>query len=387
MIAGGGTAGHVVPALAIGRALVERGYDASEIHFVGARRGIDSRLVPPAGFPLTVLPGRGIVRKLTLQNVVSLAALSVAFVRAVALLARLRPAVVVSMGGYAAAPAGLAARALRVPLVLSEQNAVPTATHRLLRRFAIASAVPFVGTPLPNPVVTGNPVRPEVLDVDRSEAGKRAARDALGLPAAGVVIASVGGSLGSRTINTAVLGLAAAWRDRDGIAIRHVIGERDWDASQAAIGDLRGARLHYQAVRYEDRMPELLAAADLVVSRSGGTVAELAVVGRASILVPLPIAPYDHQAANAQVLVRAGAAVMLRDHEATPERLATEIDALLAEPGRLDRMGEAARTVGHPDAAERVADLVIEHANQPAKLGQELASEDRRPWRRARRDR
>jgi UDP-N-acetylglucosamine--N-acetylmuramyl-(pentapeptide) pyrophosphoryl-undecaprenol N-acetylglucosamine transferase len=364
VLAGGGTAGHVVPALAIGRALVARGHDPSTIHFVGSRRGIDGRLVPPAGFPLTLLPGRGLARKLTLQNVASLAAFAVALVRAVVLLARLRPSVVVSMGGYAAAPAGLAARVFRIPLVLAEQNAVPTATHRLLRRFAAASAVPFDGTPLPNAVVTGNPVRPEILAVDRSDAGKRAARAALGLPEQGTVIAAVGGSLGSRTINEAVIGLATAWRDRDGIAIRHAIGDRDWEASQPRVAAATGGRLVYQAVRYEERMPELLAAADLVVSRSGGSVAELAVVGRAAILVPLPIAPYDHQAANAQVLVRAGAAIMLRDHEVTTERLAAEIDALLAEPGRLERMGEAARTVGHPDAAVRVADLVVEQAGK-----------------------
>jgi UDP-N-acetylglucosamine--N-acetylmuramyl-(pentapeptide) pyrophosphoryl-undecaprenol N-acetylglucosamine transferase len=120
----------------------------------------------------------------------------------------------------------------------------------------------------------------------------------------------------------------------------------------------------YQRVKYEERMPELLAAADLVVSRSGGSVAEIAVVGRASILVPLPIAPYDHQAANAKVLVDAGAAIMLRDPEVTVERLASEIEALLADGGALDRMGDAARTVAHPDAAARVADLVIQHAKR-----------------------
>ena len=354
----------MIPALAIGNALVERGHEPSEIHFVGSSRGIDERLVPPAGFPLTLLPGRGIARKLTLQNVASLAGFAVALVRAVALMARLRPAVVVSMGGYAAAPCAVAAALFRIPLVLSEQNAVPTATHRLVARFAVASAVPYEGTPLPHPVVTGNPVRPEILAVDRSPAGKAAARRALTLPLEATVILAVGGSLGARTINEAIVGLVADWRDRQDIAVRHVIGERDFDEMSARVEGQDGGGLVYQAVRYEDRMPEAIAAADLVVGRSGGSVAELAVIGRASILVPLPIAPFDHQAANAQVLVRAGAAVMLRDHEVTAERLEKEIEVLRAEPGRLAQMGEAALTVGHPDAADRVADVIERHARR-----------------------
>ncbi|HVM10034.1 MAG TPA: UDP-N-acetylglucosamine--N-acetylmuramyl-(pentapeptide) pyrophosphoryl-undecaprenol N-acetylglucosamine transferase [Acidimicrobiales bacterium] len=365
VIAGGGTAGHVVPALSIGRSLVERGHPQSSIHFVGSRRApIDRRLLGESGFPVTYLPGRGLARKLTLQNLGSLAGFAIGLAQAVVLLARLRPAVVVSMGGYAAAPCAFAAALFRIPLVLSEQNAVPTATHRLVGRFATASAVPYEGTPLPRPVVTGNPVRDEVLDVDRSAAGKRAARAAFGLPEDATVIVAVGGSLGARTINQAVVGLASAWADRGAIAIRHVIGDRDWDEMSTLGPTNADGPLVYQRVRYEDRMPEALAAADLVVSRSGGSIAELAVIGRASILVPLPIAPYDHQAANAQVLVRAGAAIMLRDHEVTPERLAEEIDRLLAEPGTLERMGEAARTVGHPDAAARVADLVELHARK-----------------------
>ncbi|HEX7166073.1 MAG TPA: undecaprenyldiphospho-muramoylpentapeptide beta-N-acetylglucosaminyltransferase [Acidimicrobiales bacterium] len=364
VIAGGGTAGHVVPALAIGRALVERGRSADEIHFVGSRRGIDRRLVVPAGFPLTLLPGRGIARKLTLQNVGSLAGFAVALVQAFVLLLQLRPRVVVSMGGYAAAPCALVGVLLRVPLVLAEQNAVPTATHRLLARFATASAVPFEGTPLPNAIVTGNPVRDEMLDVDRSAAGRAAARASFGLPEDATVVVAVGGSLGARTINEAVLGLAKAWSSRTDIAIRHVVGERDWDELSAGAPATAPGGLVYQQVKYEERMPEALAAADLVVSRSGGSVAELAVVGRASILVPLPIAPFDHQAENARVLVDAGAAIMLRDHEVTTQRLADEIERLLAEPGELERMGEAARTVGHPDAADRVADVVEQYARK-----------------------
>jgi UDP-N-acetylglucosamine--N-acetylmuramyl-(pentapeptide) pyrophosphoryl-undecaprenol N-acetylglucosamine transferase len=313
-----------------------------------------------------LLPGRGLARKLTLDNLQSLFGFVAGLVLAVVLLARLRPAVVVSMGGYAAAPCAFAATLFRIPLVLSEQNAVPTATHRLVGRFAVASAVPYEGTPLPHPVVTGNPVRPEILAVDASDRGRREARRAFGLPEDGVVVAAFGGSLGARTINAAIVELVSSW-DGPPIAIRHAVGERDWAWAQANPPTPTEAITAYQAVPYEDRMPELLAACDLVVARSGGSVAELAVIGRAGILVPLPIAPYDHQAHNAKQLVDAGAAIMLRDPEMTGERLVVELHQLLdGGPGRLREMGEAARTIGRPDAADAVAAVVEAHAKRRA---------------------
>jgi undecaprenyldiphospho-muramoylpentapeptide beta-N-acetylglucosaminyltransferase len=373
VIAGGGTAGHVVPAIAIGQALVDRGHPRNEIHFVGSKRGIDRKLVPAAGFNLTLLPGRGLARKLTLDNVGSLAGFVAGCFLAFALLLRLRPAVVVSMGGYAAAPCALAAALLRIPLVLSEQNAVPTATHRLVGRFARASAVPYEGTPLPHPVVTGNPVRPEILAADPSPDGRRAARRSFGLPDddATIVLAAFGGSLGARTINEAVVDLVVRW-DGPPLAIRHAIGERDWAWAEANPPTPSPSVVAYQPVAYEDRMADLLAACDLVVARSGGSVAELAVVGRAGILVPLPIAPYDHQAANAQQLVKAGAAIMLRDPEVTGERLAAELHRLLDDgPAKIRSMGEAARTIGRPDAADAVADVVEANAKRQLAHGRE----------------
>lgn len=362
VIAGGGTAGHVVPAIAVAEALVERGHPRESIRLVGSMRSdLDRRLFGATGFPVSYFPGRGLARRLTVANVASLAGFAIALLRAGALLLRSRPSVVVSMGGYAAAPCALVAGILRIPLVLSEQNAVPTATHRLVARFASASAVPFDGTPLPRPTTTGNPVRTEVLSVDRSDEGRAAARASFGLPADRMVILSVGGSLGARSINTAVRDLARAWRNRSDVAIRQVVGERDWDEfGESPVGS--ADPLVHQTVRYEDRLPEAMVAADLVVSRSGGSVAEIALIGRASILVPLPIAPYDHQAENAKVLVAEGAAVMLRDHELTGSRLAREIDEL-GGPDRLRSMGDAARALGRPDAARRVAELIESCAN------------------------
>src|SRR5579885_2749189 len=152
VIAGGGTAGHVVPGLAVARALVERGHPASSIHWVGSRRGSEGRTVPAAGFEVTLLPGRGIQRRLTVENVGAVAGLAEAQARALALLRARRPSVVLTLGGWASVSCALAAASLRIPLVVAEQNAVPSASNRLVGRFAAACAVPFPGTPLPHAV-------------------------------------------------------------------------------------------------------------------------------------------------------------------------------------------------------------------------------------------
>ncbi|HUJ65121.1 MAG TPA: glycosyltransferase, partial [Acidimicrobiales bacterium] len=200
VIAGGGTGGHVVPAIAIGRALVDRGHPSDSVLFVGSRRGIEGRLVPAAGFRIILLPGRGLARRLTRDNLAAVLGLVTAVVQAVRLVGRIRPSVVISVGGYASVPCALAAALWRVPLIVAEQNAVPGLANRIAGRFASACAVSFAGTPLPRAVLTGNPVRPEILAVDRSCDSRAAARAELGLPANGVVVAVAGGSLGARRI-------------------------------------------------------------------------------------------------------------------------------------------------------------------------------------------
>lgn len=363
VITGGGTGGHVVPAIAIGRALVARGHEPATVIFVGSQRGIETRLVPEAGFTLTMLPGRGIQRRLTLENLPAAAGMTRAVAQATALLRRERPRVVVSVGGYASLPCALAAVALRIPLILQEQNAAPGAANRTVARFARACAVSYPGTPLPRARVTGNPVREDVLAVDRAT-GADDARVALGLPAGRRVIGIFGGSLGALRINRAVLGALPAWASRSDLAIHHVVGARDWDLVAAETPALAaGAGLHYQAVRYEDRLPLLYTAADLFVCRAGGnTVAELAAVGGPAILVPLPGAPADHQTANARVFAGAGAAVLVADGELDGAKLVAEVDALLGDDGRLRTMAARAASLGRRDAADRVAALAEEFA-------------------------
>ncbi len=363
LIAGGGTAGHVQPAIAIARALVARGHRASSVEIVGSDRGIESRLVPAAGFALTLLPGRGIERKVSLQNVRSLFSLVVAFGRAWRLVGRKRPRVVVSVGGYASVPCALAAVLRRVPIVVAEQNAAPGAANRLVARFAKACAVSFPGTPLPRAVVTGNPVRPEVLAIDRGR-DATGARTKLDVEPGRRMVLAFGGSLGALRINRAVVEAARLWERRHDLHLRHVVGSRDWDEIAGHGSPVPpGAPLRYQAIEYDDDMPTSLAAADLVVCRSGSSTSfELLAAGLPAVLVPSPHVTADHQTANARHLERAGAAVVVPDAELDGARLVAEVDALLADPRQLAAMAAAARAAARPDAADAIAALVEEHA-------------------------
>jgi UDP-N-acetylglucosamine--N-acetylmuramyl-(pentapeptide) pyrophosphoryl-undecaprenol N-acetylglucosamine transferase len=366
LLTGGGTAGHVQPALAVGEALVSRGHERASVRFVGSRRGMERRLVPEAGFEVTLLPGRGIQRRLTLENAGAVGGLLLACALAFRMLLRRRPRVVVTVGGYAGLPCAVAAIMLRVPLVVVSYDAVPGASNRLVARFARKCAVAFEGTGLPHQVVTGAPLREAVLRADRSPEGRLEARGAIGVPAGRFLLAVAGGSLGARRLNEAALQLARSWALRGDVTIYHVAGERNLAsaASQAAglgLGPSSpiGPGLDYRLVGYESQMPALLAACDIAICRAGAsTVAELAAIGTPSLLVPLPGAPHDHQTRNAEALTKLGAAVLVPDGDCTAERLSEIVESLLAEPGRLSQMAAAAAAAGHRDAADKVAALV-----------------------------
>jgi UDP-N-acetylglucosamine--N-acetylmuramyl-(pentapeptide) pyrophosphoryl-undecaprenol N-acetylglucosamine transferase len=358
LVCGGGTAGHLMPALAVAEALVERGHPPESIHFVGSRHGLDSEVLARSGFPAALLPGRGLVRRPSAQNLAAAAGLAAALARAGRLVQQLSPRVALSVGGYAGLPGALAAALARVPLVVLNVDSVPGAANRLLGRLARANAVAWPSTPLPRAVVTGAPVRRAVRELSRSPQSRAAARSALGLPEGRRVLGVFGGSLGSARINRATEELATLWQHRRDLAVLHVVGRRDWPAASQRLGQGEGS-LAYRAVEYLERMQDLYAAADLVVCRAGAsTVAELAVAGVPAVLVPLPGAPGDHQAANARALAAPGAAVVVEDRDCSGTRLAELAGALLADPGRLEDMGRAAAGVGRPGAAGAVADLV-----------------------------
>lgn len=364
-IVGGGTAGHVLPGVAIGTELVARGHDPSTIHFVGSERGVEKTIVPAAGFELTVLPGRGIQRKFTTDNVGAIAGLMRAFATAEKLVKSRRPAVVVALGGYASVPAGLWAILRKIPIVVAEQNAVPGLANRIIGRFAKVCAVSYEGTDLPNAVWTGNPVRPEILAIAKAdETAAAAAKAKLDVPADRVLIVVFGGSLGARTINNAVVDALGPLRDRADLAIRHIIGHRDFAdlSSRVQSLHLESGELEYTPIEYEDDMATVFAAADLVICRSGATSgAELAVTGTPSVLIPLPGAPGDHQTANAQALERAGGAELISDSVFDGPQLVATLERLLSDPERLREMSDGARSIARPDAASAVADLVEQY--------------------------
>lgn len=358
-IAGGGTGGHVYPALAIADALVSEGIvpAATDVHFVGSERGLEATAVPAAGYSITLFPGRGIAREVSMKSVKAALGLTVAFGKALRLLRERRPAAVVSVGGYAAAPASFAAVMLRVPVVIAESNAVPGAVNRALGRFAAASAVAWPGTHLPKATVTGNPVRSVVTQVERSLTARARAKEALGFSSSQPLVVATGGSLGARRINEAVASLAEIWPDELPASLLHIVGRRDF--TNPGLQARSSGVLSVKAVEYQDAMEQVYEAADVMICRSGATtIAELTAAGVPSILVPLPNSPGDHQGANARLLQSAGAAVVLTDAECTETNLKDEVTALLIQPERLRSMEHAARQLAKPHAAQAVADVV-----------------------------
>jgi undecaprenyldiphospho-muramoylpentapeptide beta-N-acetylglucosaminyltransferase len=363
LVAGGGTGGHLVPAVTVAQSLAAgRGHGAVEI--VGSRRGLENDLLQSTGLAVTKLPGRGFSRSFgirpVLANIGAATTLLWAVTLALVLVARRRPAVVVAMGGYACVPVALAAAVFGVPVVLVNLDAVPGAASRLVGRFARAAAVAFEGTPLPRAVVTGAPVRPEIVAASHPDPETRsAARRDLALPLGRFVVGVVGGSLGAKTINDATVALARLWAGRGDVAIYHVVGRRDAAMMTQEAPEADPGGLFYRQVPYEDRMARFYQAVDVVVGRAGAsTVAELAVVGLPSVLVPLPGAPGDHQTLNARTLVAAGGAVIVSDAECTGPRLATELETLRSPPGNLEEMAKAAASMGRPDAVAAVVALV-----------------------------
>jgi UDP-N-acetylglucosamine--N-acetylmuramyl-(pentapeptide) pyrophosphoryl-undecaprenol N-acetylglucosamine transferase len=349
LITGGGTGGHVYPGLALAEALVARGHPRESLHWVGNAGKLEETAVPAAGITIDLLPGRGLQRRLTAENLSVLLKTSRAFGRAMHIVRRRRPAVVVGVGGYASLPCLVAARLQRIPTVVHEQNAAPGLANRIAVRLGAQAAVSLPGTPLPGAVVTGNPVREAVVAVERNPSPSSP------------LVAVFGGSLGARRINEAAGQLYDLWRARSDVTIHHVSGATGYDATRAVWDAARrdGDTLDYRLVRYEDDMPGLYAATSVAVCRAGATtVAELAAAGVPAVLVPLPGAPGDHQTRNAEALVAAGAAVLVPDAECTGDRLMAELEPLLSEPARLDAMAAAARRLARPAAAADLAALV-----------------------------
>jgi UDP-N-acetylglucosamine--N-acetylmuramyl-(pentapeptide) pyrophosphoryl-undecaprenol N-acetylglucosamine transferase len=347
-IAAGGTAGHVVPALAIADALRERG---ANVIFLGGERA-EAELVPAAGYPLHPLKVAGIDRRNPLKaaRAVALAAGAVASARRV--LKREQVDAVIGGGGYVAGPAGLAAVTLRVPLVLTEADSHLGITNRLLAPVAkrVFLAFPIERREPPRYEVVGRPVPPDTGKRDRA-----AARERFGLPAEGACVLVFGGSLGARSINVAAID---AFGSGAPCSVLHASGRRDYDELLARLEQL-GSPPHYRLEPFVAPFADALAAADVAVARAGGSVFELAAAGVPSVLVPYPYATADHQTGNARWMEAGGAAVVIPDSELDGPRLAREVGALLGSPERLAAMSNAARALARLDAADRIAEATL----------------------------
>jgi UDP-N-acetylglucosamine--N-acetylmuramyl-(pentapeptide) pyrophosphoryl-undecaprenol N-acetylglucosamine transferase len=341
LIAAGGTAGHVVPSLAVAAELTARGADVS---FAGTADRIESRLVPAAGYALHTYRVTGFPRRPSLKLVKGLGLAAVAPAACTRILRRVRPDVVFGGGGYVAGPMLAAAGALRIPAALMEVDAHLGLANRMAAPFArrVFLSFPIDGLGPPRYQLTGRPVPRAVLDATPEQG-----RHELDLPEGRRVVLVFGGSLGSTTLNRAT---TAAWASDDpGFTVVHITGEREFAQSSARAAE------HYRVLPYTPSLGPFLAVADLVVSRAGGSVFEIAAAGKASILVPSPNVTADHQTRNAEHIAGGGAAIVIADADLTAVRLAAEVDALMADPRRLEGMAEAARRIAMPDAAERIA--------------------------------
>lgn len=366
VFAGGGTGGHLYPALALADALGTLRPDVRPV-FIGSDRGIEARVLPERQVEHHLVRVEALRRGRTWDNVRVLSTLRTAVVDVMSLYRTLDPKLVVLTGGYAAAPAGLAAVFRRVPLALQEQNALPGLTTKLLSRFARHLFVAFeeAGPRLrtrKDAVITrvGNPVRPLI------HAGKRASRAAFGLSADATVVLVAGGSQGSAALNRVVLELVTrAEREKKRPPGLEIL----WSTGPTHIAEINGELGHLgqpswvKALGYIDDIPCALGASDIAVARAGAmTTAEFLCVGLPAILVPLPTSAEDHQTWNARALESAGAAIHVPQADLTGEVLLGRITDLLADPGRLTRMAAAARELGQPDAAritaEHLADML-----------------------------
>ena len=356
VVTGGGTAGHVLPALAVAEALVSAGHEPDTIRYIGAQRGIETELLPETPFPHTFYDVVGLQRSLSRRNLGFIPKMMRSRRDAIGLFRQDRPSVVVSVGGYASMPAVLAARRLRIPVVVVSYDHTPGRASRLSARRAEACAVAFDDSPLPRATMTGAPVRRSILDVDRAR-DRMAARAALGLPDDRFVVAVMGGSQGSGALNAAIATYLAAHSGDAGLAVRHVVGERFIDdVRMVAPADSDDGVVH-QIVGYEREMPAVYAAADLLVGRGGAsTVHEVAVTGTPAILVPWSASADDHQTENVAWLSREGAAVLLPESEIAS--LGSEIERLRHDPTARTALGDAASAIGERHRSGALAALI-----------------------------
>ena len=344
IIAGGGTGGHVIPALAIAQQLKKQ-FDA-EVLFIGTPRGIETRLVPQAGFPLELIQVGALKNVSLLTRARTMFDLPRAIAASSRMLSEFDPEVVIGVGGYASGPAMVAAIRRRLPTLAFEPNVVPGFANRMIARWVSAAAVHFEETCryFPHCRVTGVPVRAAFFSIPTKAGGAS-------------TLLVFGGSQGARAINLAMVESLAGLRDKiPGIHIIHQTGQRDYERVLAAYQE---SGISGEVHQFIDDMPATFARADLLVCRSGAsTVGEIAAAGKPAIFVPFPAAADDHQNVNARALERVGAAVVVDESNLGAAYLVDTIAALIGDSRRLQGMSAAARSLAHPRAVEDIAEMV-----------------------------
>lgn len=349
-IAGGGTGGHIQPALAIAEAFSARRPEV-DIRFCGTANGMESKLVPATGHPFHTIRARGFPRVPSREMMRAFADLFAGRKACAALIRQYQPFAVVGTGGYVCGPLVAAARSAGLPVVLHEQNAFPGRANRMLSRGARLVCVSYEGTARYFPrarevILTGNPVRNVFFHTDRMEA-----RRALGLPQESRMVLMLGGSQGAASLNSAVLGWVSAGLAED-VRVVMAVGERNWAQVRSQAKGIPGLETH----AYLENIHQYMAAADVVISRAGAlTCAEIAAIGCPSVLIPYPYAAGDHQTVNAQVFEQTGAAIRIADQDFSADKCSRVLSLLLADPRRRERMGKAARTLARPAAAAQIA--------------------------------
>ena len=356
VFAGGGTGGHVYPALAVARELVKRRSD-TEVLFIGGTRGIERKIVDGSGFSMETIPASGFPRKPSLAVFPFLWNMGVSIVRSRTYIKGFKPSVVMATGGYVSGPPVIAARMLGVPVVIQEQNSYPGITNRALGRFAelvflgFEDARKHFGNRV-RTVVTGNPVREEIGSSDRETAAR-----AFGLDPARSTVLVFGGSQGAQAINRAASGASERIAERN-VQVLWQTGEREFPAWKEFDGR-SGGRI--RVLPYISVMADAYAASDLAVARSGAmSIAEITACGLPAVFIPLPTAAENHQEWNARSLAEAGAAVMILERDLTPALLGDTVLDVLGSEERRAAMAGKSRRMGRKDATSAIADLLLE---------------------------
>ncbi|WP_258359332.1 undecaprenyldiphospho-muramoylpentapeptide beta-N-acetylglucosaminyltransferase [Moorella sulfitireducens (nom. illeg.)] len=362
IITGGGTGGHVYPALAIARGL-QQARPGIELLYMGTARGLEADVVPRAGFPFRTITVQGLERRRLWKNVPALAKTIKGLGEAWFQVRRFRPHLVVGTGGYVSGPVCLAAALQGIPVVLHEQNAYPGLTNRLLAAVARAVCLTFPEAAGRFPrrarlVTTGLPVRPEILRADRG-----ICRGKLGLGENQLFLVVIGGSQGARSLNRAMLPVLKEMAGRPDVSILQVTGRRHYDGYLQQVREWGIDLDKYGNITIEPYVYDLehaLAAADLVIGRAGASfLAEILARGLPSILIPYPHAAANHQEYNARAVAGKGAAVLIPDRELKSGRLYHVVNQLLADRGRLQAMAAAAKELGRPGALEAILEVIL----------------------------